>query len=154
MNKRLPENNNQRINETKWLGCKPADAVTSYGRMNFIGQSILYGTFAIPTAINELKPQIGDLVTISEWTLIEPNTEMVVYPIFWKMLKDKGYYQIVNQYNRLLSMYDDPIKQLIDARIEFVADIMSKRINHNNLYVFTSSIANKIYYEEINGEIA
>jgi len=153
VNKRLPENNNQRIIETKWLGCKLSDAVKEYGRMNFIGQSILYGTFAIPTAINELKPQIGDIVTISEWSLIEPEKEMIVYPIFWKMAKNAGFFQIVNQYNSLTSRYDKPVKELIDAQVEFIAEIMSKRINHNNLYVITSSIANKIFFNERKEEI-
>jgi len=153
VNKRLPENNNQRIIETKWLGCKPSDAVTEYGRMNFIGQSILYGTFAIPTAINELKPQIGDKVTVSEWTLIEPEKEMIVYPIFWKMASNAGFYQIINQYNTVISMYDKPVKELIDAQVEFIANVMSKRINHNNLYVITSSIANRIFFSERKEEI-
>jgi hypothetical protein len=153
VNKRPPENNNQRIIETKWLGCKPSDAVTEYGRMNFIGQSILYGTFAIPTAINELKPQIGDKVTVSEWTLIEPEKEMIVYPIFWKMASNAGFYQIINQYNTVISMYDKPVKELIDAQVEFIANVMSKRINHNNLYVITSSIANRIFFSERKEEI-
>lgn len=153
VNKRLPKNNNNRITETKWLGCKPCDAVKEYGRMNFIGQSILYGTFAIPTAINELKPQIGDLVTISKWTLLEPETEMMVYPIFWNMAKNDGFFQIVNQYISFTSMYEKPVKELIDAQVEFIANIMSKRISNNNLYIITSSIANRIFFNGIKNEI-
>jgi len=153
-NKNVLDGTNERLIETKWLGNKPADKVNKYGRMNLIGQSILYGTFSVPTAINELEPKFGDLVTLSEWTLKEPNTQMIVFPIFWNMRNDVGYFQILNQYRILISQFDKDVQSLFDTQMKFLADVMSKRINseHNNLYVFTSAIANRIFNEEMNGE--
>jgi len=154
INKNVLDGANERLTETKWLGNKPANKVNKYGRMNLIGQSILYGTFSVPTAINELEPKCGDLVTLSEWTLKEPNTKMTVFPIFWNMRNDVGYFQILSQYRSLISQFDQDVQSLFDTQMKFLADIMSKRIDskNNNLYVFTSSVANRIFYEEMNGE--
>jgi len=155
INRRLKENNNERITETKWLGYKPSCLVDSYGRMNLIGQSILYGTFSVPTAINELLPKPGDLVTLSEWTLKQQNTELLVYPIFWKMRESRSYFQILNQYRELITRFDKEIQSLYDTQMQFIAEVMSKPIKpeNNNLYVFTSSIANRILNLEMNGEV-
>jgi hypothetical protein len=90
---------------------------------------------------------------MSEWTLIEPETEMIVYPIFLKMAKNADFFQINNQYNSLTSMCEKPERELIDAQVEFIADIMSKRIYHNNLYVITSSVANRIFFNGRKEEI-
>jgi len=154
VNKRVLDGENSRIAETKWLGCKPAKKVDSYGRMNLIGQSMLYGTFSVPTAVNELQPEIGDLVTLSEWTLKHPNTELIVYPIFWNMRQDKGYFQILNQYRKFIARFEKDIQGIFDTQMQFIADVMSKRISreNNNTYVFTASIANRILYIEMNGE--
>lgn len=154
VNKKVLNGSNKRLTETKWLGNKPKEIVDKYGRMNRIGQSILYGTFSVPTAVNEIEPEIGDLVTLSEWTLKEPNTQMIVYPIFWNMRKDLGYIQILNQYKSMISRFDKDVQSLFNIQMEFLAKVMSKRIHpeKNNLYVFTSSIANRIFNEEMNGE--
>lgn len=153
VNKRVLNGENSRITETKWLGYKPAEKVDSYGRMNLIGQSMLYGTFSVPTAVNELKPELGDLVTLSEWTLKHPNTELIVYPIFWNMREDKGYFQILNQYRQFIAQFDKDIQDIFDAQMQFIADVMSKRIRseNNNVYVFAASIANRILNVEMNG---
>ena len=77
VNKYLPENNNETVNEISLLKNPPAESVKKYGRANLINQSILYGTFILPTALLELNPEVGDIVTVSEWELKNENDALV-----------------------------------------------------------------------------
>lgn len=54
---------NKRIKEIKFLKYPLKNMVVKYGRCNFPNQSIFYGTTMILTALNEMKPKVGDLIT-------------------------------------------------------------------------------------------
>lgn len=82
INKYLFYGKNQRINEIKFVGYPPAERVKKNGRANYIGQSVFYATTNPITAINEIKPQKGDLITTSIWKQKENGEFLKTIPIF------------------------------------------------------------------------
>lgn len=72
---------NKRIHEIDLLKYPPANKVTKYGRCNLPGQSVLYACFGHLTALNEIKPMKGDLITFSKWSVIN-NQKLKYCPIF------------------------------------------------------------------------
>ena len=64
INRNVLNGENKSIETISFLKYPPPEYV-SYGRANVNGQSVLYATFNLMTAIKEMKPNIGDLITIS-----------------------------------------------------------------------------------------
>lgn len=150
---------NKRIDNIKYLKYPPRDKVKTYGRCNFPGQSILYGCFSITTAINELKPKVGDIITESTWT-VKSDQPMVFCPIFKNQptknnLINLRTYEINETYEQELKKHPEHLRKSIDTLVQFVADAFSKRIiTENHLdYIFSAYFANKILNEFENGRI-
>ena len=78
---------NKRIHNLEFLKYPPAEKVNKYGRCNIPGTSVLYGTFMKPTAMMEMAPRVGDLITISKWKL-KDDYELTYSPIFMNQPTD------------------------------------------------------------------
>lgn len=166
VNKRLPENDNTRINRIKYLYNPPAKYIRSYGRANLRNQSIFYATFLTPTAIDELKPEEGDLITISTWNILNNEESLHVFPIF--LPEEVGLYkklagiveptkaaELSLKYEELLKSYSDAEGRVILGLQKFISNCFSKRIRpqNNNQYVVTASLANKLLYTMFDGTL-
>jgi len=150
VNKRVLKGNNVRIYKVDKLKYPPAECITKYGRANLKHQSVLYGTFNFMTAVKEMKPEIGDLITVSEWKIKNENDNLITCPIFMNQPKD-GTINI-----RLLSMYNNfmldlkrfppDISRLIFEIHTFYANCFSRKIDscNNQGYIFTALLADKI----------
>jgi len=82
VNKRVLKGNNVRIDKVDKLKYPPAECITKYGRANLKQQSVLYGTFNFMTAVKEMKPEKGDLISVSEWKIKNENYNLIVCPLF------------------------------------------------------------------------
>lgn len=151
---------NRRIRNLKELKYPPSEKVIKYGRCNLPKQSVLYAAFTQLTAFGELKPQSGDMVTISHWRLKDPNTTLRFCPIFKNQPKEEytinprmfEYNQI---YEKKVEIFPTYFKEQMDELIQFIADAFTKYIRPGNDldYIFSAYFSNKIFYEFENGTI-
>lgn len=146
---------NTRIFEVEKLKYPPEKCVVKYGRANLKGQSVFYGTFNFITAVKEMQPEKGDLITISKWKLKSENDILITCPMFMKQPLDNS----VNI--KLLSMFKNfildlrrfppQVSKLIYEIHEFYANCFARKIesNNNQGYIYTAILADKIlnYYQ-------
>ncbi|MEX2409847.1 MAG: hypothetical protein WD607_00510 [Candidatus Paceibacterota bacterium] len=160
INKRVIGENN-RIKYIKHLKYPPRKLVKKYGRCNLPGESVLYGTFNFLTAIAEMKPERGDLITRSIWTCINDN-QLKYCPIFYNQptsgeVVNPRSIRYKNMFERKLhSQYRDPLtREFIIELNKFISEQFSKPIttgNHRD-YIFSSFFASKIFNEMEDGTI-
>ncbi len=148
---------NKRIHEIGLLKYPPANKVTKYGRCNIPGQSVLYACFGKLTALNELKPKRGDLITISKWTAID-NKPIKYCPIFRNQpyeenVKNPRTYAINKIYEESIRDYPINVKEYSDMFLEFVTNAFTKRIERGNHldYIFSAYFSDKIFRVLENG---
>lgn len=150
---------NSRIRDIKFLKYPPAEKVTKYGRCNFPGQSIFYGSFMLLTPLIELKPHIGDLITHSIWK-VKNEQELNFCPIFLNQPKGENIInertlEITWEYKKQLEQYPQNIQEQINELVKFITDAFTKEVNPNNHldYIFSAYFSNKIFNEFENGTV-
>jgi hypothetical protein len=144
VNKNLFGGENKRIYEIKYLGNPPPGIVKKFGRANLIGQSIFYSTLNPLTAIKEIKPNVGDLITTSIWKQKEDDCFLKISPIF-KITTLNG--DVHNElslkfkasYENSLKKLDKELAEQIDELLKFVADCFAKEVEYGNNYDYTLS---------------
>ncbi len=159
INKRVV-GSNKRITEIKHLKYPPAELVEKYGRCNFPKESVLYASFFDLTILNELKPDVGDLVTFSTWRTKSENDTLKLCPIFKnqptkKDLLNPRTFEIEQLYKKELKKHPEELIPIIDELIQFIADAFTKRVHkHNHLnYIFSAYFSRKIFNEFESGSI-
>ena len=159
INKKLFGGKNRRIDEISFLKYPPKKSVKRYGRANSPNESILYATFDPITALSEMRPDIGDLITISTWKL-KSDYSLTVSPIFKNSTKDGIIHNEVSliakrNYIQQLKQYDNEIQKQLEIIIQFVADCFSKEVEDTNHfdYFLSAYYANRILWELQNGEV-
>lgn len=144
INKNLFGGDNKRIDEAKFLKYPPADKVSKHGRANLIGQSVFYSTSNPITAMKEMKPEVGDLISTSIWKQKEDGYYLKISPIF-KITSLNGH--VHNEMSLKFKMaYENALKQhekdtadQIDELLQFVADCFAKNVDYGNNYDYTLS---------------
>lgn len=143
---------NKRITEISHLKYPPAKYVKNYGRANLKNQSVLYGTFDMLTTLNEMKPNVGDLICISTWKIKE-DQNLIYSPIFKRWELEDGSVNLYmrlfeTQYKNLSKHYPKNIFRQIDLKNEFAADEFEKKVDRAtpDNYMFSAFFANEILY--------
>lgn len=148
---------NKRIYDQKYLKYPPKEYVNKYGRCNLKQQSILYATFGSLTAISELKPLKGDLITISTWEVLN-GASLQIAPIL-RQPSDGTFnpriWEMQTRAEKQLANYPPNIQQQIYMLNEFMADEFTKSITTGNDkdYLFSAYFADKILNRYNNGEV-
>lgn len=151
----------KRITEIKHLENPPKEYVKRYGRANLIGQSVLYATDNTLTALAEMRPEAGQLITISKWKLIT-DYDLTVNSIFKNSPTKNDTSNSMTmraqfEYSKLVSKIDYPKELLnqIDLLIQFVCDCFSKEVNDLNHfdYFLSAHYANQIFETLQDGEV-
>jgi len=126
---------NKRISNISHLKYPPSELVKSYGRCNQPGQSILYASFGILSILSEMKPELGDLITVSTWKTIN-NATLTFCPIFRNQPPDDTInvtsFNYNKQFQKLLKEHPKNVASKIEFLNQFVADVFSKRFRHNS----------------------
>lgn len=144
---------NHRIDKISYLKYPPADKVKRYGRANFDGQSAFYAAFDPLTVLDELKPKVGDIITISTWTMHE-DERLNVSPVFKITTKDNLTHNalsinfMIGYENSIVKMPKEVAGQ-IDALIHFMAECFAKDVDRSNHldYFLSAYFANRIFHE-------
>lgn len=158
INKKI-HNSNKRIYDINHLKYPPAHLVSSYGRCNIPGQSVLYAGFDWITILSELKPLKGDLITTSKWR-VKNDASLRFCPIFLKQPVDGTVNIDSLKYERIyqkeLQKYPSNIRSKIAFLNNFVAESFSKKFPHssNHLnYIFSAYFSNEILNTYLDGRI-
>lgn len=126
---------NQRIREIAHVKYPPRECVKSYGRCNQPGQSILYASSGMLSILSEMKPELGDLITISTWRNVD-NATLTFCPIFKNQPADGivniNSYNYNKEFNRLLKNMPPNIGVKVDLLTQFVANAFSKLFARNS----------------------
>jgi len=151
---------NKRIRDIKFLKYPPADLVKKYGRCNLKNNSILYAAPMVMTALSEMRPKVGDLITKSVWKLKEEHS-FKICPIFHvqptngttnlrTMELSANFYKIVER-----NFHNENEKKAVIALSEFIAFHFSKDVNPSNDkdYLFSAYFANRLLNELDGGTI-
>lgn len=159
INSKIFAGQNKRITEIKYLTNPPKELINTYGRANFPHESIFYATFDPITALSEMRPNIGDLITISRWRL-KTDYDLTVTPIFKNSTKNGDVHNEMSlraniEYRKQLKQYDDQLQKQLDIILQFVADCFNKDVNDRNHfdYFLSSHYANRLLWELQNGEV-
>ncbi len=158
VNKRVNNNKNERLYDTRKLSYPPKNFVTRYGIANLKNQSVFYGTFDFMTAAQEMDLEIGDIITVSQWKN-KNNSNLVVCSMFTqKPTNENGSFNppMLKIYNLLLEKSKDIVhSDFILKLMSFYAHCFAEKIDsiNNNAYLFSALLANKILYEYENGSI-
>lgn len=148
-------NKNLRINEVSKLKYPPAECVKSYGRANLKNQSVFYGTFDFITAVKEMKPEKGDLITISKWILKNKFDTLVICPMFLRQPIDGSKnIHLLNLYNwfiRELKRFPPQESKLYFETHQFYSDCFAREVIDNQGYIISAILADKIFNQYENG---
>ncbi|MFW5983139.1 MAG: hypothetical protein ACOCQ4_01465 [bacterium] len=150
---------NKRIKDIKLLKYPPADKVKKYGRCNLPKQSVFYGSTMFMTAMNEMKPRVGDLITKSIWKLKEPK-HLKFCPIFHIQPTNGTFnphsWELEQEFNKILKRdFPSEMHEPIINLSKFIAFHFSKYVHYkrNKDYLFSAYFANKIMNELVDGAI-
>lgn len=160
INKNIFGGSNKRIDEIAFLKYPPPNKVSRYGRANLIGQSVFYCTTNPITALNEMNPQIGDLITTSTWKQKEDDYKLRISPIFKNTSSDGKVHNELSlkfgiAYKNVLRHHTKEVAEQIDELLQFMADCFAKNVEYGNNYDYALSAfyANKILYQFQDGSI-
>lgn len=150
---------NKRIKEIKLLKYPPADKVTKYGRCNLPKQSVFYGSTMFMTALGEMKPRVGDLITKSIWRLKE-SKYLKFCPIFHIQPTDGTFnpnsFELEKEFDKVIKRdFSKEVQEPVINLSKFIASHFSKYVNYKNNkdYLFSAYFANKIMNELDGGTI-
>jgi hypothetical protein len=147
---------NIRINDLNYLANPPEKCVKRYGRANNIGESVFYATFDPLTALSEMRPNIGDLITISNWKL-KNDYKLRIAPIFKNNSIDGIIYNetllnIIEKYQKEITQHEISLREQIEIIIQFISDCFSKEVDDSNHYdYFLSAYYSKRIFCELQG---
>ena len=126
--------------------------INKFNRANTPRTSVFYGSETIDTALNEIKPEKGDIVTVGFW---KPNVdrEFLSYPIShsekaYKINDNstsaiKAFLEFKEKNSKVLGDFMEPYFHLFGR--EF-----SKPVEHHYEYLISSMFAERILYNQKN----
>jgi hypothetical protein len=167
---------NTRIRNISQLSFPPAEKVTKYGRCNRPNQSVLYGGFNRMTVLSELRPGIGDIITVSKWR-VKHDMPLKYVPIFKNQPRPRSRLtghvptieELINHPDNLLNertwkinkLYEEQLvnvepflKEQIDDLVQFIADAFTRPVPSNHLdYLISAFFSDVILNRFENGSI-
>lgn len=150
---------NKRIKNIKFLKYPPADLVKRYGRCNLPKQSVFYGSTMFMTAMSEMKPKVGDLITKSIWKL-KKSKQLKFCPIFHIQptngTMNPHSWRLEQEFFKVLKKdFPKELQEPITNLSKFIAFHFSKYVHHkkNKDYLFSAYFSNKILNELDNGTV-
>jgi hypothetical protein len=156
VNNRIPDVGQERIEDLKYLRNPDKSIVKKMGRANLINQSVLYGGFEPMTILNELKPNVGDLITVTEWELTT-DFYLTVAPIFKKIEKPINNGMSLDfhfEYIHAIRRLDNSEVEQREMLLSFLTDCYAKQVGKEHTDYFLSAyFSNHIFNVFENGTI-
>lgn len=141
------------LNKKRFLAYPPLHVVkkiNKYNRANSMKNTVFYGAETIDTALNEIKPKIGDVVSIGVW---QPNVdrEFNSYPISHSQ-RTFGINEKTTNATKALSEYwknhDCLLNDFMEPYFHVLGHEYSKPIKHHYEYLISSMFSDRIFDNE------
>ena len=125
----------------------PPKGLSNYGRCNLQGESVFYAALDAKTAIWEVQPQIGDLITISEWEIKKDeklNTHFIYHPSATNLSKESL------DANKSWDCFKRQIKpedaEFFEELIKFLSEEYMKKVKQgeNQNYLFSANYSSRL----------
>ncbi len=150
---------NKRIKNISFLRYPPVNVVKKYGRCNLPNQSIFYGTFAWLIAMNEMRPNYGDLITKTIW-VNKNKIPLKYFPIFLNQpdgnfINTRTMKYTDDFFNQVEKIFSKNARDQVIGLAQFISDSYAKRVETKNDrdYLFSAYFSNKILYDFEKGQI-
>lgn len=127
------------------LWCPPVEKIKKIGRCNDIGEQVLYFSGGGDTALREINPPIGSIVTCLECELVE-NIKLYEIGVLKNNQRELFLQQLKNMHKDALNQFYKNDKILIDLDTklkDFIVEEFTKyvEVGEEHLYKKTISIA-------------
>jgi len=129
----------------------PPIGKSNHGRCNLKGESVFYAALDFNTAIWETRPEVGDLITVSEWE-IKPgeklNTHYIFHPTLTEVNKDSSdayiaWLESKKEINpELIEVFDELILFLTEQYMKKVSD------NEKQNYLFSANYSSRLIQQK------
>lgn len=137
------------LNKKRFLSYPPEHVVkeiNKFNRANTPGSSVFYGSETIDGALNELKPQVGDLVSVGVYEPVREK-KFIAYPISHS---EQGYG--VNEqstcameaFKELKGKQSKLLADFIEPYLHILGHEFSKTVKHHYEYLISSLFSEKI----------
>lgn len=117
-----------------------------YGRCNLPNESVFYSALDFKTAIWETKPEVGDLITVSEWEIKKGeklNTHNIFNPNVNNLSKESidAYESWINSKNRI----DPSLGEIFEDVMLFFTEEFMKIVSNDKKenYLFSSILSSR-----------
>lgn len=117
-----------------------------YGRCNLPNESVFYSALDFKTAIWETKPDVGDLITVSEWEIKDGeklNTHNIFNPSINNLSKESidAYNAWINSKNKI----DSNLGKIFEDIMLFFTEEFMKIVSYNERenYLFSSILSSR-----------
>ncbi|MEJ2901628.1 hypothetical protein WAE58_04305 [Pedobacter panaciterrae] len=144
--------NYKSICETKYLTYPPLDVVKKnnvYNRANNPNFNLFYGADSINSALRELHPEKGEIVTVGIWTALYPEKEIICFPITHGTGARLVHPQLESLHTEFQKLKTKPHQSLLieyfDTILDFLADEFSKPISDPRDYYLSALYAEQIF---------
>lgn len=139
-----------KIRESRYLSYPPIEIVNKlgyYNRANTPKFNLFYGADCIDTVLNELKPEVGDVVSVGIWENKDKSTPLISYPINHNPLAikvnpdtRKGFmaFQNIKQKNHPLLM------EFMESIFDFISDEFAKPVINHFDYFYSASFVERL----------
>lgn len=122
--------------------------INKFNRGNTPETNVFYCSETINTAINELKPKVGDMVTISIWTPIDKNKVFNSYPISHGA-NSYGVNDIatsaMDAIREFKTKYKDVFSRYIDPYFHLLGREYEKPITDHHEYIISAMFSEEIF---------
>ncbi len=127
--------------------------IDKFNRANTPKSTIFYGAESIDTALNEIKPQIGDMVSIGVWKPTRDSGTFISYPISHNFAANgingnstgamAAFLELKKNQNQILGNFLEPYFQLLGREY-------SKPINHHYEYLISALFSTRLLEDNNN----
>lgn len=129
--------NNESFTNWKELWCPPEHKIEKIGRCNDIGESIFYGSIRPETALFEIRPKLGDKITLLDSQKIGRDISIHAIAVPQLLQADVLVQEILKDY------YDSPEKRDIKNRVvnDFLNEEFIRIIDERNQHHYKTTVA-------------
>jgi RES domain len=129
----------------------PPIGKSNHGRCNLKGESVFYSALDFKTAIWETRPEVGDLITVSEWE-IKPGEKLNTHYIFHPTLTTTNK-ESAGAYNAWLQSKKEINPELVevfDELILFLTEQYMKKVSDNEKenYLFSANYSSRLIQQK------
>jgi len=140
---------NERIYSSHYLTYPSIDIVRKSGRFNRANTSnttVFYTSETIDTALKELKPPVGKIITIGAWKPKSQTKTFTSFPVGHneRAFMNEGARKATSAFNDIASVNPPELIQYVKRYFELIGREFSKKVEHHYEYIISALFSESI----------